>query len=936
MVLAGMTSLANLVHAQPPYDDIEQDSLGNYHKAFVVENPLNYELYYTNDIGGAYPMDWNSPTIITTTPKQLSLLDLGIYLATDTIFIIWEEKEADTIPPETYYTLSQDYGANWLDPARSYENIMLKFAEFNPLVEQPEVPFNLPITYSIPYAYYLVQFKTPTIKEWKDGIEAAGGIICGYMPKHAFIVCMTPSVKDQVNQLPYIRWVDFYHPIYRIMPGLIDRVGMIELNVEVFDETGGQGNIDKVIMEIQALGGVITYNGYDNYVIRTQIDASRIYDIALIPDVEWIDEWTPSVTYMNNIRTVTGAHTLHTNIPQFRGQGIIGEVKDDGIDLNHPDYTVTGTDGTITDEAHGTCTFGTVFSDHNGDARGMLPDATGYFCDKDDVSRTTSINNLVSWGGVFQSNSWGTGIQDGVYSVESRENDQCVFNNRVTMVYAVGNSDDWVFPATIDRDSAAKNVISVGGIDHYNDDIWDGNDRWVYRGAGQTPSQGPADDERFKPDLCGPFDHGYVTDSVDGDGEDGYRTDNYVTYDATDRLFGGTSFATPVVAGSAGLVYEMWNRNHFGTNPGGTIPLGPATAKALLIANAHQIDVHNPGLFFMEGDGRRQQGWGFVDVGRVFEVGADHFIINENVPRNGIGQPPVTNFDTYYINVQNDEPLKITLAWTDPPAAPGANPALVNDLSLWVRDPDGNNYMGNGGLDHEMWSTMGGSTLDDTINNVENVFIENPTEGRWRIRVIGMDINQDAWAPTPEDDQTYALVASYHRQHTVVPLYAGWNEISLPRIQDDTYYQEVFRSIDGYYDRWAILNNPTHSWIYNPLHLNHLMGISIHVINCAQIDLLVYGDRISVDQDIDLYYDSGEGGWNFVGYPSSIQNERDLAINPLAVPDPIDVIWWYDASMDQWNTLEAGQNFQLGQGYHFHYDGSQGSSVTWTVPNGVG
>jgi hypothetical protein len=740
--------------------------------------------------------------------------------------------------------------------------------------------------------------------------------------------------------------------MYKIMPGLLNNSGIIELNIIVFEETGVILNLHKVISEIEVLGGIITHNGSDNYVIRTQINATKIYDIALIPEVEWIDMWSAPGTYMNNIRKVTGASTLHYNIPQFQGQDIRGVVKDIGLEAAHPDYTIEDVLGLlIPDNDHGTATFGTLFStgSENNNAMGMLPQGTGYFQEWSINRYYTALKLSTDWNGLFQSNSWGSTIQDGIYSSVSNENDRSVFDFDITMLYAVGNSNYEVNPETIDRDSAAKNIISVGAIQHADDDIWNDADRWINRGIRNTPSQGPAADGRVKPDLVGPNDFGFVTDSVDGDGENGYRIGNYVTKDNNDYLFRGTSFATPVVAGAAGLVYQMYRENHFGNNPSGDYPHA-STVKALLIANSHQIDAINPGLDPNWGDGRYQQGWGFVDVGKVFEVGDDHYIINEDIPRQGI-TPPLVNFDIHNIYVQNNRDLKITLTWTDPPATPEADPALVNNLNLEVIDPNGVHYWGNNGLLNSIWSTSGTGPNEwyepqvagdpilyfDNLNNVENIFIQNPTEGKWQIRVYGHNIIEDAYTPTPEDDQTYALVVSYHPAK-VVPLYQDWNLISLPLIQTNPHYTEVLRSIDGYYDNLDIYDNEEKEWDwYNYPNLDHLMGFWIHIINTNEIELIVYGNDITVDQNIELYWKAASPvpeGWNLVGYPSQGPNERDYAIQPWSVPDPIGVIQWYDASISQWYNLQQGQDFELGRGYWMYYYGDPANpSITWTVPH---
>ena len=85
-------------------------------------------------------------------------------------------------------------------------------------------------------------------------------------------------------------------------------------------------------------------------------------------------------------------------------------------------------------------------------------------------------------------------------------------------------------------------------------------------------------------------------------------------------------------------------------------------------------------------------------------------------------------------------PLKVTLTWTDHPG-----PGLINNLNLIVTVPNGKRYYGN------VFEEPFDSKLDST-NNVEIVFIENPTPGRYKIEVIASNV--------PEGPQNFALVCS--------------------------------------------------------------------------------------------------------------------------------------------------------------------------------
>jgi hypothetical protein len=97
------------------------------------------------------------------------------------------------------------------------------------------------------------------------------------------------------------------------------------------------------------------------------------------------------------------------------------------------------------------------------------------------------------------------------------------------------------------------------------------------------------------------------------------------------------------------------------------------------------------------------------------------------------------------------------VVWTDPPGAPGANPALVNDLDLEVVAPDGTTFLGNQFKDGR--SISGGEA--NRVDNVENVFIDAAGEGTYTVTVRAFNLPADG-VPFGGDqtDQDFALVIS--------------------------------------------------------------------------------------------------------------------------------------------------------------------------------
>ncbi len=271
----------------------------------------------------------------------------------------------------------------------------------------------------------------------------------------------------------------------------------------------------------------------------------------------------------------------------------------------------------------------------------------------------------------------------------------------------------------------------MGAIFHYDNDD-PGDDDWHI--AGGAPSQGPAEDGRVKPDLVGYYDSIFTTDPV---GPAGGTASDYTT------MFGGTSGACPMVAGAAGLVYQMLEGGHLGAVPPGERG-HTATVKAILIAHTNQYP--------LERATRYQQGWGIPDVSRVHAAGRNMLVVN--------GGHPLSTGESRSFQVRRyaaGEPLRISLVWADREAEMMANPTLVNDLDLRVTSPSGTVFHGNRGLHGNLWSLPDGDF--DRLNNVENVFIEEPEAGLYTIEVTAWNVPLDNH-PDAGINQDFSLCAT--------------------------------------------------------------------------------------------------------------------------------------------------------------------------------
>jgi len=171
-----------------------------------------------------------------------------------------------------------------------------------------------------------------------------------------------------------------------------------------------------------------------------------------------------------------------------------------------------------------------------------------------------------------------------------------------------------------------------------------------------------------------------------------------------------------------------------------------------------------------------------------------------------------------------------------------------------------------------------------------------------------------------------------------IPLYKGWNMISLPPFLLDGAVEDVLASIAGQYDMVQAYdaNDPADPWecynIYKPKELNDLhqitpfKGLWIHVLsdtmlipdhNDPSTEPMFPGTNIHLSR-----------GWNYVGYPSV---ETRTVTDALSGID-YNLVQTYDAASGQWYEYDGTSGglmyMEMGRGYWIHTDTEQ----TWFVP----
>jgi hypothetical protein len=398
-------------------------------------------------------------------------------------------------------------------------------------------------------------------------------------------------------------------------------------------------------------------------------------------------------------------------------------------------------------------------------------------------------------GARIHSNSWGS-ASAGDYTLDSANTDDFIWDNKdMTITFSAGNEGiDANADGVIDSDSigspaTAKNVITVGASEndrqgHYEcdtslpyqsrdayqpsttcsgmsgqnilgtygvrwpadypanpikDDPTAGNPQQM---AGFS-SRGPTDDGRIKPDVVAPgtwilstysdnYQEGY--DGSPNPKNGAYQLDGWgMPRNQLYKYFGGTSMSNPLTAGAATVVRDFYNKAK-GVNA------SAALVKATLINSAFDLlDENNDGA--NDNDfpiPNVHEGWGRVDLVNATD-GSAQFVDDAT----GLSTGGSASFS---YTATGSAPLKVSLVWSDFASTETAAANLVNNLNLTVSGPGGVSYKGNvfsGG-----WSQAGGSA--DTVNNVENVYVQAPAAGAWTVQVSGANV--------PNGPQPFALV----------------------------------------------------------------------------------------------------------------------------------------------------------------------------------
>ncbi len=625
-----------------------------------------------------------------------------------------------------------------------------------------------------------VQFDAAVRGDWLGDLQARGIRPLQYYPDDTYLVWADPTVARSIESFPNVRWQGEYRPEWKLETGLHKRSGVIRnVGVHFYND----GDINGTLAALSANGARVLNYGpaqadYTFFDAWVEVAASNLDALADLPQVVFLEYASPQAILDDEMSAQILARNYDAgNAPLlgyldwlvalgYDGTGVTWSIIDSGVDLTHPDFagriaggfTYPGCpagNGPGDDNAaggHGTHVAGIVggsgaagFADAQGFRYGIgMAPGVQFFAQNPICVGAVSWPPAGGWqvlskhalaGGAVGGNaSWTSGESGGAtYTAGARAWDQIIrdgdfdtpVNEAFMMVFSAGNSGP--NPGTLTAPKAAKNPIITGGTQNYR---VSGNIDAIYNSS----SRGPTQDGRFGVTIAAPGQEIASARRVAG----AWQCSTAIAGTSNNYAFcTGTSMAAPHASGAAVLLTDWWRDMNAGATP------SPAMIKALLINGAKDV----PGAPPIP---NATEGWGRVDLPGSF--GLD-YIASEYVDQEVVLESLGEVYEVTFGVPDADQPVKVSLAWTDAAAAVAANPALVNNLDLEVVT-DGQTYLGN--VFTNGMSSVGGTA--DARNNVENVFVAEPGSSV-TIRIRATNLPGDGipgnGVPT---DQDFALV----------------------------------------------------------------------------------------------------------------------------------------------------------------------------------
>lgn len=719
------------------------------------------------------------------------------------------------------------------------------------------------------YYLHLQVAQLPSFKE-KAKLKKKGIHLNRYLGQMTYEAYISSEVEAQDFSLATIQAI--YQPTFQdkvtadlaiadYPEHILSKSGFLDLALTFQEGLTQQQKLD-VLASFQAIMLLDAFTNENT--IEIQLPENQLKALALNPMVAQVEPISPEPEMLNyetaNQQKVNFLKNAVSPLGKsLRGEGVCIGVGDGGELGDHIDFgdrVINYADGTYSSfGAHGDHVAGIVGAGGHINARheGMAPESQ-LVIQKTNMITFYAQDYYEDHGMVITNNSYGTSYNctvNGEYNYSSNTLDKQLRDIPEMMhVFAAGNSG-WQtcdpypdgFRSVLRYYQSAKNVLTVGNV---TQDLV----------INPSSSRGPVADGRLKPEIVG------VGTNITSTGRDF----NY--YNS-----GGTSMASPAVAGTLGLLYQRYRQLHNGENPKGDL------IKAIACNTATDLGNEGPDFTY---------GFGIINAKQAVSIIENQQYITAEVS-NG-------ETDQFTIDVpQNVEEFKVMLYWHDVEASSFPDRALINDLDVTLIDQGGNVIrpwvLNNDAAHVNDLATRG----EDHLNNIEQITLMNIPAGTYTVEVNGYEV--------PQGPQNYVL--TYHFVNSILALthpiggenfQPGQTELiqwDRPRTGNDTYTIE-FTTDNG--ATWSVVAtgvsaaNPNFNWT---------------VPNVA-----THQARIRLTNEVSNTTDLSDASFTILGTPTNLTAES-ICLNRMLL---------------EWNSVTHAEDYVV-----YRFDGGEMTEVGSTT-----
>lgn len=562
------------------------------------------------------------------------------------------------------------------------------------------------------YVRYIQCDQIPTAAE-RAALETDGVLFLGYVQFGAYLTALPENFDLKKLEKLRVRSILAVKPLWKMAKSLREQPwgewalhgDMLDLNLQVYPHI----SIEKGADLCRRYGLTVLFEGSQNGFLQVRLPQDNLEAVAALPWVRSLELLPPPAepddTRGRALHRSNLLDSDHALGKKYNGAGVSILVRDDGPIGPHIDYrgrlynlTEPGTDGTHGDGVSGIFTgAGNLDPAMKGMAAGASLYAVRYTPEFQDQTLPLHLTKNVTVTNTSYSNGCNLG-----YTLAAQTVDQQIFEHPTLMhVFSAGNSNN------------ISSCLSYGAGNQWGN-ITGGHKmaKNAFVVANLAPdatlvnssSRGPAYDGRLKPDI-----------SANGNGQASTDPNNqYIT-------FSGTSAAAPGIAGCLAQLTQAYKTMHNGEQP------KSALLKASILNTAN--DLGNPGPDF-------KFGWGHVNAARALRLLEESRWLEDEI------EQAVASDYTIQIPLGVKQ-ARIMVYWADPPGAVEADRALLNDLDLTVTAaPDGAMH-----LPWKLDPTPDPNILNspagkgrDSLNNMEQVTLDNPTPGTYTVVVRGTEV----------------------------------------------------------------------------------------------------------------------------------------------------------------------------------------------------